>query len=91
MSETGAFRDNFDLSYQRAYAVARQVALTGAIPNDMLEIVAVGTAEPIATNTTDEGRQANRRVDIHVRGLFTPDKVLDLERRIQDVREEALE
>jgi len=91
VTETAEFRDNFDLAYHRAYAVAQQIARAGSIPRDMLEIVSVGAAEPIATNTTEEGRRANRRVDIHVRGLFTPEKVLDLERRIQEVRDQSVE
>lgn len=91
VAATNRFRDNFDLSYQRAYSVAQQLSDTGSIPEDQLEIVAVGSAEPIATNTTEAGRSANRRVDIHVRGLFTPEKVIDLERRIQDLRDEALQ
>ena len=91
VAETNGFRDNFDLSYQRAYAVARQLLQAGSLPRDQLEIVAVGSAEPIATNTTEAGRSANRRVDIHVRGLFTPGKVMNLEKRIDEVRQGALE
>lgn len=86
VAATNQFRDNFDLSYQRAYSVAQRLAQAGSIPQDQLEIVAVGAAEPIATNTTDAGRAANRRVDIHVRGLFTRQKVLDLERQLDVLR-----
>lgn len=91
VASTNQFRDNFDLSYQRAYSVARQLSVAGSIPQDQLEIVAVGAAEPIATNTTEAGRSANRRVDIHVRGLFTRDKVRDLEQQIRALQEEALQ
>jgi chemotaxis protein MotB len=91
VGQTAGFRDNFDLSYQRAYAVAQQLVKSGDMPYDQIQIVAAGAAEPIATNTTDAGQRANRRVDIHVRGLFTTDKRMELEQRMQEVREHAID
>lgn len=69
LGSTGSFRDNYDLSYARADAVARHLMQEGAELTERLEIIACGPSQPIALNTTEEGRQENRRVDITVRGL----------------------
>lgn len=63
------YRDNHDLSWARADSVARFIAGTGSMALDNLEITGCGPGQPIALNDTPEGMQANRRVEIHVRGL----------------------
>jgi chemotaxis protein MotB len=61
------YRDNYDLSYARADNVARRIQGYGHLPIEEFEIVACGAGQPVATNETEEGQQANRRVEILVR------------------------
>jgi OOP family OmpA-OmpF porin len=58
---------NMDLSEQRAAAVSAHLIAAGV---DASKIVSVGAGEslPIATNTTEQGRTENRRVEIQVLG-----------------------
>ncbi len=82
MTSSTAYRDNHHLSYARADAVTRRLNRFGKVPMDQFEIVACGPTQPVATNTTPEGRRANRRVEIYVRGAFN-------RRRIEEMRERA--
>jgi len=75
LRDTVRFRDNYDLSYARADAVARQLMRVGEIPIDQFEIISCGSSQPVATNATEEGRNANRRVEIYVRGLVDRRKI----------------
>jgi chemotaxis protein MotB len=61
------YRDNYDLSYARADNIARRIQKYGRLPIEQFEIVACGPGQPVATNDTEEGKQANRRVEILVR------------------------
>ncbi len=60
----GPAESNRDLSHRRAMAVRDALIQLGVNPS---RITAVGYGEdyPIATNSTAEGRTANRRVEIH--------------------------
>lgn len=78
VTDTVHFRDNYDLSYFRADAVARQLSGAGGVPIEQFEIVACGPNQPLATNNTEEGRNANRRVEIFVRGLVDKTRVESL-------------
>ncbi len=69
------YRDNYDLSYQRAHSVTEHLVATGGLSVDQFEIHAIGAGQPIATNSTVEGRTANRRVEIYVRGLLDKKKL----------------
>jgi len=81
--EGGPYRDNFDLSHARADAVGRRMIESGGISPERLELVACGSGQPVAPNATEEGRKANRRVDIYVRGLVDKTKIEteDVQRR----------
>ncbi len=67
------YRDNMQLSFFRADAVARRLFEVGGVPKEQFEITALGSNQPMATNDTPEGREANRRVEIYVRGLVPKD------------------
>ncbi|MGD8937646.1 MAG: OmpA family protein [Thiogranum sp.] len=62
---TGNAEYNMGLSKRRAQAVADYLVSTG-VDADKLRVVGRGANDPIASNDTAEGRQANRRVDIVV-------------------------
>lgn len=57
---------NQRLSQGRAEAVVAWLVNEGGIAADRLSATGVGDAKPIAPNTTEEGRQKNRRVEFHI-------------------------
>ncbi len=64
---TGSQAYNQTLSEQRARAVAN-ILLGGGVPASRVVAYGVGESQPIASNATASGRQANRRVDIVITG-----------------------
>lgn len=66
-----AFTDNYDLSYQRAKNVMLQMTAPGGLQQGECEVIACGSSQPLSDNATEEGRAANRRVQIRVRGDFS--------------------
>jgi OOP family OmpA-OmpF porin len=60
---TGPVEFNRALSQRRADAV-KQFFVDGGIDPDRITIIGLGESDPIAENTTPEGRRQNRRVDI---------------------------
>jgi outer membrane protein OmpA-like peptidoglycan-associated protein len=63
--DRGRDASNLDLSQRRAASVTRWLTEHG-IPTERLEAYGCGETQPIETNDTSEGRQANRRVEFHV-------------------------
>jgi chemotaxis protein MotB len=63
------WKDNWELSAQRALTVARYLIRRG-IPENQIRAVGCGPSRPIASNATASGKAKNRRVEIvvHVRG-----------------------
>jgi chemotaxis protein MotB len=62
----GRFRDNWDLAAARASSVVRALGNTGAVPPDNLTAVSKGDSNPVADNSTSEGREKNRRIEIEM-------------------------
>lgn len=58
---------NFDLSQRRAQAVT-SVLINAGVPAPRIRATGAGEDQPVATNQTAAGRQANRRVEI----IITP-------------------
>ena len=56
---------NWELSAARAAAAANFLTQQG-VPEDKLRIVGFGALQPIASNDTEEGRAANRRIEIRL-------------------------
>lgn len=75
-SSDGKLDLNRRLSQERADAVVRYLAETHNIPlRRIITPFGYGIAQPVADNTTLEGRQQNRRVDVRIlvsKGLTTP-------------------
>ncbi|NNU79562.1 OmpA family protein [Halovulum dunhuangense] len=61
--DTGSASYNQDLSERRAAAV-RSILVQGGVSSSRIRAFGMGENQPIATNATAEGRQANRRVEI---------------------------
>jgi outer membrane protein OmpA-like peptidoglycan-associated protein len=62
----GAGPYNQTLSEQRAQSVADYLQADGGISKSRLRVVGWGKRRPVATNSTAEGRQQNRRVEIDI-------------------------
>jgi hypothetical protein len=60
---TGSYRNNQELSRRRAQAIANWFMGHG-IHNSRLKAVGYGSLRPIADNSTLQGRQRNRRIEI---------------------------
>jgi chemotaxis protein MotB len=59
------WKDNWELSAQRALTVARYLIQRG-VSEDKIRAVGCGESQPIASNTTAAGKTKNRRVEIVV-------------------------
>jgi outer membrane protein OmpA-like peptidoglycan-associated protein len=64
---TGTNASNKQLAFERAEAVKSWLIKSGNLAPDRISVITQGESNPISTNTTVEGRQQNRRVDIVVR------------------------
>ncbi len=62
---TGSRAFNERLSYRRAKAV-RSYLITKGVPPENLIAKGYGPANPVASNSTPEGRAENRRVELHI-------------------------
>jgi len=60
----GEFEYNIDLSKRRAEAVVKELVEKYGIPKDRLKSYGVGPLCPISSNSTEEGRIKNRRVEL---------------------------
>lgn len=59
---------NKELAEQRAQAVRDWLVTNAGIGENRISIHPVGESQPVASNSTEEGRQQNRRVEIVARG-----------------------
>jgi len=62
----GAIDYNQNLSERRAYSVKDYLSTQG-VPGSRITAIGYGESRPKASNETPEGRQLNRRVEIHIR------------------------
>lgn len=63
---SGSAEHNLQLSRARAAAVHNWMRQMGDIPDSCFAVQGFGASQPIASNDTEAGRQANRRVDIRL-------------------------
>jgi outer membrane protein OmpA-like peptidoglycan-associated protein len=66
---TGSDAYNLDLSNRRALAVANYLAQVGQIDGRRFAVAGFGEQQPIASNASEQGRAANRRVEIQISPL----------------------
>ncbi len=62
---TGSLKVNEELSQKRAEAVRGQLIASG-MPESVMASKGMGPSEPVADNSSNEGRSKNRRVEIEV-------------------------
>ncbi len=72
-SKNSKFKDNWELSSTRALSVAKELIKDSVNPK---RLIVSGRSEydPIASNATKEGREKNRRVELHFYSLNDKDK-----------------
>ena len=63
------FADNYVLSQARARAAADFIARALRLAPEAIQVEGRGPDDPVASNTTAEGRQSNRRVEMILSGL----------------------
>ncbi|MFP5426870.1 MAG: OmpA family protein [Gammaproteobacteria bacterium] len=63
---TGSDEQNLRLSRARAAAVHDWIQHMGEIPGNCFAVQGLGASEPVASNDTEQGRSANRRVEIRL-------------------------
>ena len=63
---TGSERYNFKLGRERADAVLRYLMTRHSVPTARVVAVSFGEEEPLADNTTRDGRAQNRRVQVRL-------------------------
>lgn len=61
----GDAQNNAEVSRKRAEAIKRKLAESG-VPGDVITTYGMGDTQPIAANSTDEGRKRNRRLEIEI-------------------------
>lgn len=67
----GSLASNNELSQKRAISVAKILVGQG-VEKSRIQVFGAGPTQPIASNSTEEGRQANRRVEIKLRAPVEP-------------------
>lgn len=66
---TGSDTYNLDLSNRRALSVANYLSQLGQIDGRRFAVAGLGESRPVASNSNEQGRSANRRVEIQISPL----------------------
>jgi chemotaxis protein MotB len=66
ISDGAMFRDNWDLAAARAASVVQSMESTGLVAPGQMQAVSFGETKPIDDNTTADGRERNRRIEIEI-------------------------
>jgi chemotaxis protein MotB len=64
--KSGRYRSNYALSADRAVSVVHELRKAGSFLPEDLTVVGHGEGFPLASNSTPEGRSANRRVELEI-------------------------
>jgi len=79
------YPSNWELSTARAMSVVRKFVSEGIAP-ERFQVIGYGEYRPIATNSTEEGRRLNRRVEIYI--SLKKERKADIKNMIQVENEE---
>jgi outer membrane protein OmpA-like peptidoglycan-associated protein len=67
----GSVASNNDLSQARAIAVGKYL-VAGGVDKSRIQVFGAGPSQPIASNSTEDGRAQNRRVEIKLKAPLQP-------------------
>ncbi|PGH19403.1 hypothetical protein RN96_14775 [Fusobacterium polymorphum] len=81
---------NMKLSKRRAEAVKAKLIELGLEPNRIVETIARGEEEPIADNSTTEGRAKNRRVEFKLVKRGSKEEINSEESRVIDIKKDII-
>lgn len=84
------FADNQVLSVARASSVARHLSEELNLPLKNIKVQGHGSTKPIASNSTKEGRAANRRVEVRVLNADARVAVASVEADVRIAKTESL-
>lgn len=70
---TGSVASNLELSQKRADAVKAYLQANNTGQADRIRAIGHGPNQPLALNSTEEGRAMNRRIDLFITPLKTPE------------------
>ena len=65
---------NLDLSQERAQSVASYLLACGAASGQIATVEGFGESNPVADNSTEAGREQNRRVEVY---LYASQEMID--------------
>jgi chemotaxis protein MotB len=76
LSGTGKYKDNWELSSERAISIVRIMLSSSALDPSTLTAAGRGEFSPIGDNATPEGKAKNRRIEV----ILTPnlDKLFEI-------------
>lgn len=78
--KSAIYPSNWELSSARASAIVRYLSSTFNIPENRFSAVGYSDSRPLATNSTEKGREQNRRVEIVIlRNKFAKTEILTKE------------
>ena len=83
----GRFKSNWELSTTRATTVVRYLIDQGSVDRQHLSAVGYADTQPHASNDTEEGRSANRRIEI----VLYPKDLNEIAGQTKDQRDHAVE
>jgi len=66
LNPSSPFHDNWGLAAARSASVVRELAATNLVDPTRLTATSEGESNPIADNSTPEGRELNRRIEIEI-------------------------
>jgi outer membrane protein OmpA-like peptidoglycan-associated protein len=69
---TGSAELNLKLSQERAEAVKAYLVANRTLPSNRIESIGYGPERPLSSNSTPEGRAANRRIDVLITPMVQP-------------------
>lgn len=81
---------NMKLSKRRAEAVKAKLIELGLEANRIVETIARGEEEPIADNSTTEGRAKNRRVEFKLVKRGSKEEINSEESRVIDIKKDII-
>ena len=61
-----SYQKNMDLSQERAQSVSSYLLACGASASQIKTVEGLGETNPVADNSTEAGRQENRRVEVYM-------------------------